>query len=125
MKTKMSRGSKLFIESLPNKKEKEIFSPFMRDFEMSSVLGEFKDAMLMFPFDVDEKYTEQLERIYNYVRQVVLSKLSQKMLVSSYYKNDKNSQESIGALVERLSGKSDGSAGQTPKKIIFELQKDD
>jgi uncharacterized protein YktA (UPF0223 family) len=120
MKYNFSTGSKYFIDSIKNKKEKEKLAPFLKNFEMSSVLSEFNDAILAFPFDVEE-HKEDLERLYKYVRQVVLSKLSQKLLVSSYYKEEKESTDAISMLVDRLAKQEEGTVS-TAKKIIFELQ---
>lgn len=124
MKSQMSRGSRYFIDSLKDKKDKDKFSPFMRSFELSSVMGDFTNAMLAFPFALEEKEEEDLERVYNYVRQVVLSKLSQKLLVTSYYKEEKNSHEAITTLINKITGgdSPEDSSLSGAKKIIFELQ---
>ena len=119
MKAQYSQGSKFFLDSIEKKKEKDQFIPFLKNFEMCCILSDFDEAVLAIPFDTEE-YKEGLEKVYNYVRQIVLSKLSQKLLVTSYYKEDKASHDSISLLVSRLS-KDPEVAGTTAKKIIFEL----
>lgn len=120
MKQTFSTGSKHFLTTVIEN-EREKFIPFLKNFEMSCILSEFDEAVLAIPFDTEE-YKEGLERVYKYVRQVVLSKLSQKLLANSYSKDDKNSQESLNLLINRLSSEDSNGDLNSAKKIVFELQ---
>jgi len=110
METKFSMASEVFLKTLKNEKERKAFHPFMRDFELCCILSDFDEAILLIPFDI-EKYKDGLLKVHSYIRQKIIAKLSEKLLVNAVFKEDKESQDSINLLLKRISGDSGSSFG--------------
>jgi len=93
------RGDR-FLKSLDDK-EREELEPFVKNFELSCILSSFQESLLVIPFDVDKHHVE-LQSIHNYIRQLIISKLGEKMLYDAVYKTDKSSKESAEVLIKRM-----------------------
>ena len=93
------RGDR-FLKSLDNE-EREELKPFLKNFELSCILSSFEESLLVIPFDV-EKHHKGLQSIHNYIRQLIISKLGEKMLFNAVYKTDKSSEADAAVLIQRM-----------------------
>jgi len=96
----ISHKGDYFLKSLEENERKEL-EPFIKNFELSCILSSFEEALLVIPFDV-EKHNAGLQAIHNYIRQLIIARLGEKMLFDAVYKTDKSSKDSASVLIKRM-----------------------
>lgn len=97
----LSHRGDYFLSTL-EKKEKEKFEPFIKNFELSCILGSLEESLLVIPFPVKESLLPELQAIHNYIRQLIIARLGEKMLYDAVYKADKSGRESASTLIKRM-----------------------
>lgn len=98
----VSVRTKFFLESL-SEGDADKFGPYLSIFESSCILSSFDEALMVIPFDVeDEALLHGLRKIHGFIRQTIVAKLGEKLLVNAVYKNDGSSKESASVLINRI-----------------------
>jgi len=107
----ISHRSKFFLRSMERDARKKI-KPYIKNFELSCILSSFEESLLVIPFETKE-YEIGLKTIYDYIRQLIIARLGEKMLFEAVYKDGKESKNAASVLVQRITDDptEDGSGG--------------
>lgn len=60
-----------------------LFSEPLKQFESACLLATLEDALLVFPFRVEEVHLPKLERIHKYIRQIAIGQIAEELLFRS------------------------------------------
>lgn len=97
----ISHRGKYFLRTLEREDRKK-FKPYVKSFELSCILSSLEESLMVIPFPVEEKYLEEFQAIHNYIRQLIVARLGERMLFEAVYKDDKSGKESASVLIKRM-----------------------
>lgn len=91
--------------------ERFMYEQPLKHFESVCIVSTFEDALLVFPFVVNEESANKLKRIHSYVRQLSIGQLAEELLYKASM-DKKDSMEASRLLLEILN-----SSGSSEKEI--------
>ncbi len=113
---KTSKRIRVLLDTL-EKEDARRLKPFIHDFERSCILSDFDEALKVLPFDVD-CIKEDLLIIFNHVRQRVVARLGERLLVDAVYNKGSSGSASASKIMEQIMPQENPLAGLNGQPFI-------